>query len=197
LYYDLSRRNECRVVFVDDDDRRMFLNTLGEMAGRFDAEVFALWAMDNHDHLVFRTQRANLSRAMPWLGVTYTNRFNARHSRSGHLFQGRFKNMLVQNDAYLLRLSYYIHRNPLGVEIVQTGFIKAGAQPGPAALPGLAERVAKQFPDRGDIRHRRLGGQPPRRSDAVESSKRSIDPEGHSKNKGDDRDLTPSNSNYV
>ena len=75
--------------------------------------------MDNHDHLVFRTQRANLSRAMPWLGVTYTNRFNARHSRSGHLFQGRFKNMLVQNDAYLLRLSYYIHRNPLGVEIVQ------------------------------------------------------------------------------
>jgi hypothetical protein len=44
------------------------------------------------------------------LGITYTNRFNARHSRSGHFFQGRFKSMLVQKDAYLLRLSYYIHR---------------------------------------------------------------------------------------
>jgi hypothetical protein len=54
-----------------------------------------------------------------WLGATYTKRFNLRHFRSGHLFQGRFKNMLVQNDAYLLQLSYYIHRNP-----VQAGMVK-------------------------------------------------------------------------
>ncbi|CAB1059511.1 hypothetical protein D1BOALGB6SA_4273, partial [Olavius sp. associated proteobacterium Delta 1] len=50
---------------------------------------------------------------MQWFGATYTKRFNLRHNRSGHLFQGRFKNMLVQDDAYLLQLSYYIHRNPL------------------------------------------------------------------------------------
>jgi hypothetical protein len=50
---------------------------------------------------------------MQWFGATYTKRFNIRHSRSGHLFQGRFKNVLIQNDAYLLQLSYYIHRNPL------------------------------------------------------------------------------------
>jgi len=75
--------------------------------------------MDNHYHFLLRTPRGNLSRAMQWLVVAYTNRFNARHSRSGHLFQGRFKDMLVQNDAYLLQLSYYIHRNPLRAKMVE------------------------------------------------------------------------------
>ena len=89
------------------------------MAQRFEIDVFVYVLMGNHYHLLLRTARANLSRAMQWLGVTYTNRFNARHSRSGHLFQGRFKNMLVQDDAYLLQLSYYIHRNPLRAKIVE------------------------------------------------------------------------------
>jgi len=56
---------------------------------------------------------------MQWFGATYTKRFNLRHNRSGHLFQGRFKNMLVQDDAYLLQLSYYIHRNPLRAGMVK------------------------------------------------------------------------------
>jgi len=56
---------------------------------------------------------------MQWFGATYTKRFNLRQNRSGHLFQGRFKNMLVQNDAYLLQLSYYIHRNPLRAGMVR------------------------------------------------------------------------------
>jgi hypothetical protein len=60
--------------------------------------------------LLLRTRRANLSKAMQWLGVSYTTRFNFKQSRSGHLFQGRLKSMLVQNDAYLLQLSYYIHQ---------------------------------------------------------------------------------------
>jgi len=119
LYHVLSRGNEKRDIFYGDDDRRLFLDTLGDMAQRFEIEVFVYVLMDNHYHLLLRTRRANLSRAMQWLGVTYTNRFNARHSRSGHLFQGRFKNMLVQNDAYLLQLSYYIHRNPLRAKMVE------------------------------------------------------------------------------
>lgn len=118
LYHVLSRGNERRDVFIDDRDRRSFLVTIGEMAQRFEIEVYVYVLMNNHYHLVFRTRRANLSRAMQWAGATYTSRFNARHSRSGHLFQGRFKNMLVQNDAYLLQLSYYIHRNPLRAGIV-------------------------------------------------------------------------------
>ena len=119
LYHVLSRGNEQRDIFFDDTDRRMFLETVGEMAQRFEMDLFAYVLMDNHYHLLLRTRRANLSRAMQWLGVTYTNRVNARHSRSGHLFQGRFKSMLVQNDAYLMRLSYYIHRNPLRAGMVE------------------------------------------------------------------------------
>jgi REP element-mobilizing transposase RayT len=119
LYHVLSRGNERRDIFFGDDDRRRFLDTLGDMAQRFEVDVFVYVLMGNHYHLLLRTRRANLSRAMQWLGATYTNRLNARHSRSGHLFQGRFKNMLVQNDAYLLQLSYYIHRNPLRAKIVE------------------------------------------------------------------------------
>ncbi len=119
LYHVLSRGNERREIFVDDDDRRIFLDTLGEMAERFELDIAAYVLMRNHYHLLLRTRRANLSKCMQWFGVTYTNRFNALNSHSGHLFQGRFKSMIVQNDAYLLRLSYYIHRNPLRAGIVE------------------------------------------------------------------------------
>ena len=134
LYHVLSRGNEKRDIFYGDDDRRLFLDTLGDMAQRFEIEVFVYVLMDNHYHLLLRTRRANLSRAMQWLGVTYTNRFNARHSRSGHLFQGRFKNMLVQNDAYLLQLSYYIHRNPLRAKMSSAWRTTAGAATGPMRM---------------------------------------------------------------
>lgn len=75
--------------------------------------------MGNHYHLLLKTNRANLSKSMQWLGVTYTRRFNLRHFRSGHLFQGRFKSIIVQNDAYLMQLSCYIHRNPLRAGIAK------------------------------------------------------------------------------
>ena len=119
LYHVLSRGNERRDIFVDDDDRRMFLDTLGEMAERFESDIAAYVLMRNHYHLLLRTRRANLSKSMQWFGVTYTNRFNSLNSHSGHLFQGRFKSMIVQNDAYLLRLSYYIHRNPVRASMVE------------------------------------------------------------------------------
>ena len=113
LYHVLSRGNDKQDIVIDDDDRKLFLDTAGKMGERFEIDLFAYVLMDNHYHLLFRTNRANLCRSMQWFGATYTKRFNLRHNRSGHLFQGRFKNMLVQNDAYLLQLSYYIHRNPL------------------------------------------------------------------------------------
>lgn len=118
MYHVLSRGNERREIFFGDDDRQLFMDTLGDMAERFDIELYAYVLMNNHYHLLFRTNRANLSKAMQWFGVTYTNRFNARNSRSGHLFQGRFKSMVVEDDAYLMRLSLYIHRNPLRAGIV-------------------------------------------------------------------------------
>jgi putative transposase len=118
-YHVLSRGNEGRDIFHDDEDREMFLETLGEACERFDVEIYAFVLMTNHYHILLQTTSANLSRAMQWFGVTYTRRFNNRHLRSGHLFQGRFKSILVENDAYVVELSCYIHRNPLRAGIVE------------------------------------------------------------------------------
>ena len=117
LYHVLSRGNERRDMFLDDDDHRMFLTGLAESGERFAVDVFAYALMGNHYHMLLRTRRANLSKAMQWLGLSYTTRFNFKHSRRWHLIQGRFKSMLVQNDAYLLQLSYYIHRSPFRAEL--------------------------------------------------------------------------------
>ena len=80
IYHVLSRGNERRDIFVDDDDRRMFLDTLGEMAERFELDIAAYVLMGNHYHLLLRNHRANLSKSMQWFGVTYTNRFNSLNS---------------------------------------------------------------------------------------------------------------------
>ena len=119
LYHVLSRGNGQQDIFYDDHDRHLFLKTIGEMSERFEMDVFAYALMGNHYHLLLRTNHANLSKSMQWLGLAYTRRFNLLHSRSGHLFQGRFKSIIVQNDAYLLGLSCYIHRNPLRAGIVK------------------------------------------------------------------------------
>jgi len=119
LYHLLSRGNEQRDIFEDQKDRNLFLDTICEFSERFEIHVFAYVMMDNHYHLLVRTRHANLKKAMHWFGTTYAQRFNRRHFRSGHLFQGRYKSILVQNDAYMLQLSYYIHRNPLRAGIVK------------------------------------------------------------------------------
>jgi REP element-mobilizing transposase RayT len=118
-YHLLSRGNERRNIFLCDEDRTLFLDTIGECGERFEIDIFSYVLMSNHYHLLLRTHRANLSKAIQWFSGTYTRRFNNRHGRSGHLFQGRFKSILVQNDAYVLQLSCYIHRNPLRAGLVQ------------------------------------------------------------------------------
>ena len=118
-YHVLSRGNERRDIFIDDRDRRLFLSTLGETSERFKLDIFAFVLMCNHYHVLLRTNLANISRAMQWLGLTYVRRLNNRLKRSGHLFQGRFKAMLVENDAYMMELSCYIHRNPLRAGMVK------------------------------------------------------------------------------
>lgn len=119
LYHVMSRGNEQQAVFRDDQDRLLFLQSLGEMSDRYEMDIFAYVLMGNHYHVILRTNRPNLSKAMQWLGLTYTRRFNLRHFRTGHLFQGRFRGILVENEAYVMRLSCYIHRNPLRARIVR------------------------------------------------------------------------------
>ena len=118
LYHILSRGNDRQDIFLNDDDYKTFLSVLEEMSSRFEVDIFAYVLMSNHYHLLIRTNESNLSKSMQWLGTTYTRRFNLQHFRSGHLFQGRYKSIIVQNDAYLMQLSCYIHRNPLRAGLV-------------------------------------------------------------------------------
>ena len=115
----MSRGNDGQKIFLSDADRELFLETIGEMAERFDIDIFAYVLMPNHYHILARTNHANLKQAMHWFGTSYTRRFNNRNVRRGHLFQGRYKSILVQNDAYVTQLSCYIHRNPLKAKIIK------------------------------------------------------------------------------
>ena len=118
LYHVMSRGNQGQPIFRDDKDRGIFLDIIGEASQRFAIEIHAYVLMENHYHILLKTIDPNLSKAMQWIGTTYTRRFNLRHGEGGHLFQGRFKSIIVENDAYLSQLSYYIHRNPLRAGIV-------------------------------------------------------------------------------
>ena len=113
VYHVMARGNEGRPIFRDDKDRHRFLDALGEMTERFGVRLHAYCLMLNHYHLLLETPRANLSQAVGWLQVTYTVRFNRRHRRSGHLFQGRFKAQLVEADEYAQGLVEYMHLNPV------------------------------------------------------------------------------------
>lgn len=119
FYHLMSRGNLKADIFYDDADRQMMLDVIGEFSDRFEIDIFAYVLMNNHYHLLVRTNLANLKKAMHWLGTTYTQRFNFRHDRSGHLFQGRYKSIIVENDAYLIKLSYYIHRNPFRAQMIK------------------------------------------------------------------------------
>jgi len=113
VYHVTARGNERKRIFRDDEDRHRFLVALEEMAIQFGVDVLVFCLMPNHYHLAIRTPKANLSRSVGWLQTTYTVRFNRRHRRSGHLFQGRFKAHLVEEDAYAISLMRYIHLNPV------------------------------------------------------------------------------------
>lgn len=119
LYHVLSRGNGRQDIFLCDDDRHLFFDLMAELSRRFNFEIYAYVLMDNHYHLLLKTIDANLSKAMQWFGTAYTRKFNLNNQTSGHLFQGRFKSIIVENDAYLMRLSCYIHRNPLRAGIVE------------------------------------------------------------------------------
>jgi putative transposase len=119
FYHVLSRGNERKEIFRDEKDHLRFLDTLGKMVERFKLEVHAYVLMKNHFHLLVHTKEANLSRAIQWLGVSYSVWFNRRHQRSGHLFQGRFKSFLIENDRYFTAMCHYIHGNPLRAGIVK------------------------------------------------------------------------------
>ena len=118
MYHIMSRGVAQGEVFCADEDYHKFLEYLEKTSERFQLEMFAFVLMGNHYHLFLRTKEANLSRAMQWLQTSYSVYFNRKYRRSGHLFQGRYKSILVGEDSYWRGLSFYIHLNPVRAGMV-------------------------------------------------------------------------------
>ena len=109
----MNRGNRGEDIFLTDKDRQVFVDGLADSCETFNVQLIAYVLMSNHFHLLVQTPQANLSEFMRHFLVTYTVRFNRRNGRTGHVFQGRFKSLLVDEDEYLLPLSRYIHLNPI------------------------------------------------------------------------------------
>jgi len=120
VYHITSRGNARQDVFLDDGDRTAFLEILAKAIDRFHWLCHAYCLMSNHFHLLVETVDPTLARGMRHLNGVYTQAFNRRHARSGHLFQGRYKAILVEKDSHLLELARYVVLNPVRARMVRS-----------------------------------------------------------------------------
>lgn len=120
VYHITGRGNERQSVFLDDADRIAFLELVHQVCDRFNWLCHTYCLMTNHYHLLVETIDPTLCRGMRQLNGVYTQDFNRHHGRVGHLFQGRFKAILVEKDAYLLELCRYVVLNPVRANMVQS-----------------------------------------------------------------------------
>ena len=118
LYHVTSRGDDREDIYLDDTDREGWLGVFAQVCARFNWVCHAWCQMSNHYHLVIETPEANLAEGMRQLNGVYTQRFNRRHGRVGHVFQGRYKAILVERDAYLLELARYVVLNPVRAGMV-------------------------------------------------------------------------------
>ena len=118
FYHVASRGNEQKDVFRSRRDREQFLSYLQSATERYGAVIHAYCLMSNHYHLLLETPMGNLSQIMRHINGAYTTYFNVKRKRFGHLFQGRYKAILVEADEYATELSRYIHLNPVRAGIV-------------------------------------------------------------------------------
>jgi len=120
LYHVTSRGDRQEDIYRDEKDRKDFLTILRQVQERFNWVVHAYCLMDNHYHLLIETPDGNLSRGMRQLNGVYTQTTNKNHNEVGHVFQGRYKAILVQKESYLLELARYIVLNPVRARMVRT-----------------------------------------------------------------------------
>jgi REP element-mobilizing transposase RayT len=121
IYHVMNRGDRREPIFLDDADRELFLETLGQTCARTDWQVHAFCLMPNHFHLVLETPGANLVAGMKWFLGTYTSRFNRRHKYFGHLFSGRYKALIVDGSGsgYLKTVCDYVHLNPVRAKMLR------------------------------------------------------------------------------
>ncbi len=120
VYHVMSRGDRQNLIYRDNRDKEIFIDTLSEACVRHGWRIHAFVLMDNHYHLLLETPEPNLVVGMKWLQGTYTQRFNSRYKEWGHLFQGRYKALLVQADSgeYFSTVASYIHLNPVRASLL-------------------------------------------------------------------------------
>ena len=119
VYHITCRGNERQVIFKDDADRARFLQILTQSLSIYTVKLHTYVLMNNHFHLLVETPLGNLAEFMRKFNITYTSYYNRRHKRIGHLYQGRYKSILVDKSEYLSILSRYIHLNPVRRGLVE------------------------------------------------------------------------------
>ncbi len=119
FYHVMHRGNDGTEIFKSSKDREKFLEYVGKAAERYSIKIHSYCLMTNHYHLLIETPHPNLSQAIKWINVGYVAYFNRKHRRSGHLFQGWFKAVVIDADEYLKHLSRYIHLNPIRAGMVE------------------------------------------------------------------------------
>ena len=119
FYHVMHRGNAQADIFLSERDREKFLEYLSHSVERYGLKIHTYCLMTNHYHLLVETPESNLSQAIKWINVSYAAYFNRKRRRSGHLFQGRFKAIVVDADEYLKHLSRYIHLNPIRAGMVE------------------------------------------------------------------------------
>ena len=119
FYHITSRGNERKSIFRTKKDYERFIGYLESATERYGARIHCFCLIPNHYHLLLETPRGNLSGILHHLNTSYTNYFNAKTKRVGHLLQGRYRAILVDRDAYALELSRYIHLNPVRAHLVK------------------------------------------------------------------------------
>ena len=118
-YHVINRGNAGEDIFINDRDKEKFLEYLEKAVEHYGLIIHAYCLMTNHYHLLIETPLPNLSQSIKWINVSYATYFNRKRNRRGHLFQGRFKSIIVEADEYLKPLSRYIHLNPIRAKMVE------------------------------------------------------------------------------
>ncbi len=119
LYHIITRGNRREKVFLDDTDYKRYLDLLSHYHKRYNFLLYAYVLMPNHIHLLIEQNETPISKIMQGINQSYTQYFNKRYKKVGHLFQGRYKALLCDKDGYLLAIIRYIHLNPVRARIVK------------------------------------------------------------------------------
>lgn len=161
VYHVTSRGNARKPISKDDADRNSFLDVVHKVNSRYNWLCHAYCLMDNHYHLVIETPDGNLSQGMRQLNGVYTQLYNKRHDRVGHIFQGRYKAILIQKESHLLEVCRYVALNPVRARFVKNiGDWEWSSYRGTAGIdrphPALTtDWVLGQFGDRKKVAIRR------------------------------------------